>query len=261
MTKIAALAINTFREEVRRKVFLFILLFAGVMFATSIVFSFLTPTEDVKIVKDMGLTSIWLAGTVLAMVMGIRMLPGEVDKRTIYTLLCKPVSRSEYLIGKFLGGALTLLMNTVIMAAVFMIVVAVKAHQGDKPEPTDFRLLYQVVLVYLQFCLLLAMTLMFSTVLTPIMNGAISLFVLIVGNLSDTLLDVIKLGKSEIVRVGLRMIYYLVPNWQNFSVQDALVRGDEAVPVTYVARIALYGILYTIILMIIATQAFRNKEV
>ena len=102
--RISALAITTFREEVRRKVFLFLLLFAGVMIATSWIFSFFTGSEELKVVKDMGLTSITLAGVAIAMVMGIRMLPGEMDKRTIYTILCKPVTRSEYLVGKFLGA-------------------------------------------------------------------------------------------------------------------------------------------------------------
>ncbi|MBI3947765.1 MAG: ABC transporter permease subunit [Armatimonadetes bacterium] len=259
--RITALAVNTFREEVRRKVFLFLLLFAGVMIATSWIFSFFTGTEEMKIIKDMGLTSIWLAGTIIAMVMGIRMIPGEIDKRTIYTILSKPISRTEYLLGKFFGGALTLAANTAIMAVVFMTVVAVKSHQVEPPQPVDFRLLGQVLLAYLQFCLLLSMTLMFSTFLTPIMNGAISLFVLIVGNLSDTLLDVIKLSKNMVVEAGLRVLYYLVPNWQNFSVQDALVRGDEKVALAYVAKIALYGILYTVILLIIAAQSFRNQEV
>ncbi|HOM81703.1 MAG TPA: ABC transporter permease subunit [Armatimonadota bacterium] len=257
--RISALAITTFREEVRRKVFLFLLLFAGVMIATSWIFSFFTGSEELKVVKDMGLTSITLAGVAIAMVMGIRMLPGEMDKRTIYTILCKPVTRSEYLIGKFLGGALTLAANTVIMGLVFLVVVFIKSKQLD--QAMDFRLTYQIVLAYLQFCVLLALTLMLSTFVTPVMNGSISLFVLIVGNLSDTIVDIINMSKSAVVEIGLRILYYLVPNWQHFSVQDTLVRGEEAVPLLYVLKIALYGILYTAILMVIATQAFRNREV
>lgn len=257
--KISALAINTFREEVRQKIFLFLLLFAAVMIATSWIFSFFTGSEELKVVKDMGLTSITLAGAAIAMVMGIRILPNEKEKRTIFTILCKPVSRTEYLVGKFLGGALTLAVNTAIMALVFMVVVFFKSHQLQ--QPADFRLLEQVFLAYLQFCLLLAMTLMFSTFLTPIMNGSISLFVLIVGNLSDTLMDIVRLTKSSLVEVGVRTLYYLLPNWQNFSVQDALVRGDEPVAISFVAKIAVYGILYTVILLIIAAQSFRNQEV
>ena len=257
--RISALAITTFREEVRRKVFLFLLLFAGVMIATSWIFSFFTGSEELKVVKDMGLTSITLAGVAIAMVMGIRMLPGEMDKRTIYTILCKPVTRGQYLVGKFLGGAITLAANTLIMGAVFMIVVAIKSKQLG--EPIDFRLLQQVFLAYLQFCVLLAMTLMFSTFLTPIMNGAVALFVLIVGNLSDTLIDIIKMSKSALVEVGLRVLYNLIPNWQNFSIQEALVRGEDPVPLSFVMKIALYGILYTVMLVLIATQVFRNREV
>jgi ABC-type transport system involved in multi-copper enzyme maturation permease subunit len=207
----------------------------------------------------MGLTSITLAGVAIAMVMGIRMLPGEMDKRTIYTILCKPVTRSEYLVGKFLGGALTLAANTAIMGVVFMIVVFIKSMQLH--QDMDFRLVYQVVLAYLQFCVLLSLTLMLSTFVTPVMNGSISLFVLIVGNLSDTIVDIINMSKSAVVEVGLRVLYYLVPNWQHFSVQDTLVRGEEAVPLSYVLKIVAYGVVYAAILIIIATQAFRNREV
>jgi len=257
--KIGALAMTTFRQEVRRKVFLFLLLFAGVMIATSWIFSFFTGAEELKVVKDMGLTSISLAGIAIAMVMGISMLPGEMDKRTIYTILCKPVTRSEYLVGKFLGGALTLAANTAIMGLVFMVVVFIKSHQLH--QAMDFRLVYQIILTYLQFCLLLSLTLMLSTFVTPVMNGSISLFVLIVGNLSDTVVDIIKLTKSALVQVGMRILYYLIPNWQNFSVQDTLVRGEDPVPFSYVAKIIIYGILYIAILMVIATQAFHNREV
>ena len=82
--RISALAITTFREEVRRKVFLFLLLFAGVMIATSWIFSFFTGSEELKVVKDMGLTSITLAGVAIAMVMGIRIFFFEMETIDIF---------------------------------------------------------------------------------------------------------------------------------------------------------------------------------
>jgi len=258
--RIAALAMNTFREEVRRKVFLFLLLFVGVMIAASLIFSFFTPSEELKIVKDMGFTAIWLAGTAIAIVMGVRMIPGEIDKRTIYTILCKPVNRTEYLVGKFLGGALTLAANTAVMALIFIGVVVVKGKMAGSFTIKDLLLLQQVLLFYVQFCLLLATSLMLSTCVTQIMNGSISLFVLIVGNMSDTVMDIIRRANNVLAETGLRILYYLVPNWQTFSIQDTLVRGDP-VAVSYIAKIILYGVIYTVILLIIAAQAFRTREV
>jgi hypothetical protein len=123
MGKVAAIALNTFREAVRNKVLYFLLIFAIFMMGSSMIISSLSISTPEKLIKNMGLFSIDFIGFLIAMFVGVYMVYNELDKRTIYTIVSKPIGRSEFILGKFFGLLLTIYVNLIIMAVFFFAVI------------------------------------------------------------------------------------------------------------------------------------------
>ncbi|MDW8322085.1 MAG: ABC transporter permease subunit, partial [Armatimonadota bacterium] len=128
MTAVMAIAYNTVREALSRRVVLLFLFGALVLIILSPLFSFLSPREELTLLKSLGLGVIQLASMFICIVMGISLIPTEIERRTIYTVLSKPVQRYEFVLGKFLGGILTMLFNILFMGIVFFAVVALRVN-------------------------------------------------------------------------------------------------------------------------------------
>jgi ABC-type transport system involved in multi-copper enzyme maturation permease subunit len=141
MGKVAAIALNTFREAVRNKVLYFLLIFAIFMMGFSMVISTLSISAPEKLIKNMGLFSIDFIGFLIAMFVGVYMVYNELDKRTIYTIVSKPIGRSEFVLGKFFGLLLTIYVNVIIMAAFFFAVLYYR--QATEPEAITKALYFQ----------------------------------------------------------------------------------------------------------------------
>ncbi len=130
--RVWTIALNTLVEVTRQKVFYFMIVFALLMIAAASFFSIFTfgqeaqHTLQIKFIKDTGLGAISIFGAIIAIVATAQLLPAELENRTIYTILAKPVHRSEFLLGKFTGSALLLLISVLLMGALFLSVVFLK---------------------------------------------------------------------------------------------------------------------------------------
>src|SRR6188508_1847596 len=125
MKVIAHVAVNVFKESVRDKVLYNLVVFAVLLMSASYLIGELTAGQDVKIIKDLGLAAISIFGLLIAVFIGVGLVWKEVEKRSIYSLLAKPITRAEFLLGKYLGLALTLIVNVAVMTAAFYAVLAV----------------------------------------------------------------------------------------------------------------------------------------
>src|SRR5688572_30445146 len=175
-------AVHVFKESVRDRVLYNLLLFAALLMGSSFLIGQLTAGQDVKIIKDLGLAAISLFGLFIAIFIGIGLVSKEVEKRSIYALLAKPVRRQELIAGKFAGLALTLAINVAIMSAVYF---AILAYYGST-EPENIRraweapavdphLLVPIFFIYLQLLMVTAIALFFSTFTSPLLAAAFSL--------------------------------------------------------------------------------------
>src|SRR5438045_1071746 len=124
MRVIRSIALNVFKESVRDKVLYNLVFFAVMLIAVSYLLGELTAGQDVKIIKDLGLAAMSVFGLFIAVFIGIGLVSKEVERRSIYSLLAKPISRQQFILGKYLGLVLTLLVNISAMTAALFAVLA-----------------------------------------------------------------------------------------------------------------------------------------
>src|ERR1035437_1478934 len=181
MSAVPAIAVNVFRESVRDKVLYNLVAFAILLMGASYLIGQLTAGQDMKIIKDLGLAAMLLFGLFIAVFIGIGLVWKEVERRSVYSLLAKPLRRPQLVLGKYLGLALTLLVNVSIMAVVLYVLLA--GMDWAPPEnlraaweapATDPALLKVFLLIYVQLLLVTAIALFFSTFSSPMLSAVLT---------------------------------------------------------------------------------------
>lgn len=255
---IFVIAKATFGEAVRKKILNVFLLVALALIVFSVSFAYFSARQELTIIKSLGLGIIALAGMFISVVLGINLIPGEIEKRTIYTILAKPVKRHEFLLGKFLGGTLTMLVNLVLMTLVFMLTVAYKNNWNP-----DWALLKGSMMIFFQLFLLGSVAIFFSIFTTPAVNFFMTSAVYIIGSLSDVTMAMMKEERGLIAKGFFWLIHYLVPNFANFFTQNPLIHQGVRIQneTVYYAQNILYAMIYASVLMIIAILVFDRREV
>ena len=250
--KVFVIAKNTFKEIIRDKILYNILFFAILIIGASVLLGKLSLGEQVKVIEDMGLACISLFGTLIAIFVGISLVFKEIDKKTIYTIIAKPVTRIEFLLGKFLGLALILLVNIIIMVACFELIIFLMV------STINLYLLKAVLLIFIELVVITSIAVMFSTFSSPFLSGIFTLAFFIIGHLS---MDIKKLGEksNDLVRIITSYIYYILPNLDNFDIKGKVVHGD---PVSYefIAYSILYGVLYISAVLVISAIIFQKRD-
>lgn len=273
------IATNTLGEALRKRILnIFLLVAIGLIFLSQ-AFAFFAATQagprdpervELFVINGLAFAVIWLAGLAMSIFLGMDLVPTEVEKRTIYTILSKPVPRWAYITGKFLGIALTLLVNMALMGVVFLIVVGIKTHQ------VRWELALGVLVMYLEFVFLGAVALFFSVLVTKNINIALSFFFFILGNLSDFWESVVKLNVERFVDARtpegqnliqnvVKIVHYVIPNFGNFNVHNPIIHSEliRNNPDFYMAigRVLLYGVIYSLALLLLTVGIFNRKEV
>ena len=154
--KIQAIALNTFKETIRDRILFLLLFFAAVFIVFSRLLALLTVGDRVKIIKDVGLSSISLFGVLMAILMGTGLVYKEIDKKTIYTLLSKPIHRYQFILGKFFGLVLTLSLMLLLMSLVYLIVVFLHTFQ------IEWKMLIAIFFIFVELLLITSVAILFS---------------------------------------------------------------------------------------------------
>jgi ABC-type transport system involved in multi-copper enzyme maturation permease subunit len=253
LRKIAYIALNTYRETVRDKVLYNLVLFALLMIGSSYVLGSISVYQEIKIIKDLGLASISIFGMVIAIFIGIGLVSKEIEKRTLYGILPKPISRSQFLLGKYFGLCLTLLVNVAVMTVgLYLLLFLMK-------EPFAPPLLKAIFLIYLELALLVAVAILFSTFTSPVLAGLFTGFLYVAGYFASDLRNMDSVVESEILPQATRVLSYLLPNFKNFDVKAAVVAGDP-VPWSHLAWASTYAALYITLLLVASCWIFRKAN-
>lgn len=249
----------TFGEALRKKILNVFLIVTVGLIVISLSFSQFSFREEMTIVKSFGLGLIAIAALFISLVMGIFLIPAEIENRTLYAILAKPVKRYEFVVGKQLGGLITLLFNVGLMGLAFLIALIIKGHGKFDPS-----IISGIVMIYFQFFLLASVTIFLSTFITPTVNFFISLAVYVIGSLSSVTEAMAHSEKAAApVKAFYSFLHYTIPNFGNFNIQNPLIHPDVHIKNMnlYVAENILYAILYSLILLIIGVLIFEKKEV
>ena len=266
MRAISWVAVNVFKESVRDRVPYNLALFAVLLIAASFLLGQLTAGQDVKIIKDLGLAATAVFGLFIAIFIGIGLVSKEVERRSVYSLLSKPISRPQFVVGKYAGLVLTLAVNVAVMTAALYAVLTYLTYTSDPQfraawdaPGTDPRMLKAIALIFVQLMIVTAMALFFSTFSTPILSAALTFGLFIVGHFNADLKNFDKIVESRPALGLARGIYHIVPDFSAFDVKTEVVHG-LAVPAGYLATTTLYGLAYIAALLVVSVLIFARRD-
>jgi Cu-processing system permease protein len=263
---LSRIAVAVFRESVRDRVLYNLAGFALLVIGASYLIGQLTAGQDVKIIKDLGLAAMAVFGLFIAIFIGIGLVSKEVERRSIYSLIAKPVRRSELVVGKYLGLVLTIAINLAVMAIVWYGVLGymswVESEQfksGWEAAATDPRMLVAVYLIFVQLMLVIAIALFFSTFSSPMLSATFAFGLYVAGHFSADLKNFdVAVGDSPI-RFVTAALYYVLPNMAVFDVKNAVVHA-QPVPLGYVLTTTAYGLCYVTVLVAAGVWIFSRRD-
>jgi ABC-type transport system involved in multi-copper enzyme maturation permease subunit len=252
--KVLAIAVNTWREAIRNKVLYSIMLFAVLLTCIAGAFGSVSLGDTMKFVKDFSLFSVSLFGVVTTVVLGVNLLSKELEKRTIFNLLSKPVARWEFLLGKYLGLLATLTIMMVMMSIVMFGLI--RGLEGR----FDTGLIPVVMAMMMELAVLLAIAIFFSTiVVTPILAGLFTIAAFIAGRSTPWLLYFLSDDQPPALRSMIGVLYATLPHLDRFYVADRVISG-HVLGAAYYAYAALYAAAYISVLLLLSSAIFRRRE-
>ncbi|TKB57197.1 MAG: hypothetical protein E8D49_13705 [Nitrospira sp.] len=250
--RVLSIAFNTFRENIREKLLYNLLIFALLMIGSSILLTRLTVGEWDRLIINLGLSSINFFGVLIAIFVGISLVSKEIDKKTIYTILSKPVPRYEFLLGKYLGLMITLFVNTVVMVAGLL---AVMAYLN---APVTLLLFEALGFIFLELMVITAVALLFSTFTSATLSAIFTLAIYAVGHLST---DLKQFGAQmdSVGKAALNAIYYVLPNLERFNLKGQVIHHVK-ISGTDVLLTTAYGLAYAGLLLVLASIIFQRRD-
>ncbi|MDQ1290250.1 MAG: hypothetical protein QG615_32 [Nitrospirota bacterium] len=250
--KVLSIALNTFRENLRDKLLYNLLVFALLMIGSSLLLMRLTLGEFHRLLLNVGLGSINIFGVLIAIFVGIGLVNKEIEKKTIYTIVSKPVARYQFLIGKYLGLTLTLFVNTVIMAGGLLLVLFAQS------VPIESMLFKALGLIFMEFMVITAVALLCSTFTSATLSAIFTLATYVIGHLTA---DLKTFGEKmdEGMRAVVTGIYYILPNLERFNLKGNVIHHIE-VSGTDLLLIVVYGLTYVAFLLMSASLIFQRRD-
>ncbi len=266
MRSIGWIAVNVFRESVRDKVLYNLVLFAILLMGAAYLIGQLTAGQDVKIVKDLGLAAISIFGLFIGVFIGIQLVSKEVERRSLYGLLAKPINRHQVVLGKYAGLLLTLAINISVMALALYALLAYVAlqfppevAQALEAPALDPRLLTAVALIFVELSVVTAIALFFSTFSTPILSAALTFGLFVAGHFSNDLLNFEQVVSSPLAGSVARGLYWVLPNLTTFDVKSLVVHG-QTVPLGLIAIALAYAATYIGVLLVASVLIFSRRD-
>jgi ABC-type transport system involved in multi-copper enzyme maturation permease subunit len=241
--------------------------FAVLLMAVSYLIGQLTAGEDLKIIKDLGLAAMSLMGLFIAVFIGIGLIAREIDRRSIYAVLAKPVRRHELILGKYLGLVGTLFVNLTVMAVAYYVVLAYigwtispAALKAAPAAPTDPRLLLAILMIGFELALVTAIALFWSTFSSSaLLSAGLTVAMYVVGQFGADLKNFEQVVESPLAGMVGRGLYYLLPNFAAFDIKTEVVHALPVQP-EYVFLTAGYALLYIALLLTASVLIFARRD-
>ena len=266
MRSILHVARHVFRDSVRDKVLYSIVAFAVILMVSSFLIGQLTAGQDVKIIKDLGLAAMSLFGLFIAIFIGVGLVSREIERRSIYAVLAKPVRRHEFVIGKYFGLVGTLLANLAVMAIAYYLVLEYMRFTMPpgqftvSPAVVDPRLSIGIGMIAAELAVVTAVAVFWSTFSSSAMlSAALTASIWVAGQFGADLRNFDQVVKSPAAAALARGLYYLLPNFAAFDVKSQVVHGLP-VGADYIVVTLLYGAAYVAMLLTAAVFIFSRRD-
>jgi Cu-processing system permease protein len=253
--RIPAIAFSTFREAVRDRVLYNLIFFVLLLVASAPIFGQISVGIERIFLINLGLGAISIFGIVIAIFIGIGLVSKEIEKKTLYTVLSRPVRRWEFIIGKYLGLAGTLVVNTFLMSVGFYTALALLTRHVGRSEANILAAIYFIVL---QFLIITAITLLFSSFSTPIESAVYALAMFIVGSFAEDLRGFAAIAHGPQAWLA-RAASYVVPNLGALNVVTR-VSHDQIIPVSLIEMNTVYALFYVAVVVSGAVMIFEFRN-
>jgi ABC-type transport system involved in multi-copper enzyme maturation permease subunit len=249
-------AINTFREAVRDRVLYNLVFFALLMIGAAILVGQISIGIERLVIVNLGLSAISIFGLVMSIFIGVGLVYKEIEKRTLYSLLAKPIRRWEFIVGKYAGLLLTLAVNTAFMT---LGLAAALFYVGRPFVRSDGSILVATYFILLEFALVTALALFFSCFSSPMLSTLFTMGIYVTGIFAQDIRDFGELTRNPGLQAATRILYYMVPNFHNFNAIAAAAHGDT-IPFSLVWQNTLYAVLYVALLLLASSAVFSGRN-
>jgi ABC-type transport system involved in multi-copper enzyme maturation permease subunit len=253
MRAVRAIAGNTFREAIRDRILYLFVGFAVVMVLSTKLFGLLTVGDEAKIIKDIGLASMQFFSMLIAVMMSMILISREVDNRTVFNILAKPVRRWQFILGKYLGLVSIVAANLVLITFVLMLMVVIVVGE------LDLMLLFAAAMTLLEMLVLASFATLFAVLTRPILGSLMTLSVFVVGHMSADLWLLARQVPGELTRATVAVVYYLLPNLERFNFRTEVVH-DLPITTIAVGWAVIYAAGFVTVVLFLANLRFRGKD-
>lgn len=253
MRQVRAIAVNTFKETIRDRILAVIVVFALLMIAAGLWLGSISLGEQGRMMKDFGLVAVTAFGLIVAVFVAAGLVHKEVEKRTVYVLFSKPVSRVAFICGKFAGLCATM---AVVLAGMGLFLFALVWLVDGRPSG---MVLLAVLMVYVQLLVIIAVTIFFSTLGSAILASVLGICVFVAGQLSQNVLALTRLGKNPLTEALSWVIYVIIPNFSAVDVKAGVV-GEQTLAWGQIGLWTAYLLAYMVVVLTLAALVFRRKE-
>lgn len=255
LRQIYAISKVSYLENLRKQVLQVVLILTIAVIGSTTLLTFFDLGVQIKILKDLSMAAILLCGGVLAVVLSVGSIPSEISSHTAYPTLARAMHRSDWVLGKYLGTVATCMVCMAALAVVFVGIIAGYTHSVDTAVLTG------MAFVSLEVALLAAVGTFFSLFTSPMVAGTLTLAVFAMGQIKTGFLHAaIERANGAASKVLLQVFYYALPNLDTFNFKDALVHGLP-VPPAYMLMVAVYGLLYTAVLVGVSGLVFARRDI
>ena len=229
-----------------------ILAFALLFLLSTIFFGSISLGEDIKVIKDFGLAGIYIFSLIITIFLGTSLIYKELEKRTLYIILSKPVSPLQFILGKFFGLWCSIIINVALMTIVHLVVVYIKGGGFDLIS------LWSILLLMFELAIFIALTILFSTITAPLAGAIYSLIVLYMGH-SMNMVRHYGEQASKTTQYFTKVIYYILPNLEKFNIRNNVVHNVSPTSSEIIYPI-VYGVLYSVVIIWLATLALKKQD-
>jgi Cu-processing system permease protein len=247
------IALNTFKETLRNHVVYMVLLFVILLILLSVSFGDWSVFARIQVIEDFGLSTMSISGLLLAVFIGVGMLGREISTKTLYHVLTKPVTRNQFIIGKFAGLLCVLILNYAIMSLFFIgTLLFFGGHVG-------WTFIAAIICIGAEMAVIISAALFFSTITSAMFAALFSIAFYCAGHLNDLISVSIAARGWSFFPVILKSLYYLLPNLEHFNIRNHVVY-QSGLPPGYTIFVVAYGGLYVVLFLFFSCLIFRKKD-
>jgi len=253
VNQLLAIATNTFKETIRDRILGVIVVFALIMIAGGLWLGSISLGQQGRMMKDFGLTAVTFFGLIVAVFVAASLVHKEVEKRTVYVLFSKPVSRAAFIAGKFIGLCGTM---AIVLAGMGLFLFVVVLVVDRSPS---WMILVAVLMIYVQLLAIMAVTIFFSTLSSAILASVLGICVFVAGQLSQNVLSLTRLGKNPATQAFSWVVYVVIPNLSAVDVKAGVV-GEQTLAWGQIGLWTAYLLAYVVVVLALGALIFRRKE-